>query len=324
VLLECIVFFSLLFSPFPKSDIKPKAPVGTSPQDSTYVTQTWQEYINQVGLKKAYTDFKNAYTYFPPYSQHVAMHIMGKLLYKNAGNQGITVCDRFGADACYHGFFGEAVQDQGLSKIHAMDAACIKKWGPTKSECQHGIGHGIMSYLGNDKLLEALNACETLQYPSKLDGCKLGVFMEYNFSTVTHDTDPRPRPFTPSTPLEPCASLPETFQYSCYYAQPDWWHRVNHNDFKQIGEFCDMLNEENKKICFLGSGIGAAESTIFVIKQTIKECDEITSSYGSMLCKAGARFQYKVSGQHLKTLNNLCNYSTPSFKKECIENSTFF
>jgi hypothetical protein len=317
-ILVCIFFF------FQKSETLYQPPLATVPLQSSSIEKNWLVYIRQVGVQKAYTDFKDTYKNFPSYKQHIAIHGMGKLLYTVKGNNGITICDGFGANGCYHGFFGEAVLDQGLTNLKDMDKACIEKWGPYRTECQHGIGHGIMMYVGTDNLLQALDICEKLQYPTKLEGCKLGVFMEYNFNTIRHTDNPIPRSLDPDSPYEPCASLPKQFHYSCYYAQPDWWNTVYKSNYKKIGELCDALEAENKKICFIGAGIIAAESTFFNPDNTIKACEQITSPDGTMLCKAGASSQYQAFGKDKKTVDSICDANTPSLKIACLTNASYF
>ena len=86
----------------------------------------------------------------------------GDALYHTTSLKGIHICDSKFGFGCYHSFLEEAITDKGLSAINDLDNECSKQFSKGGS-CQHGIGHGILSYLGDDKLSQALTLCTTLK-----------------------------------------------------------------------------------------------------------------------------------------------------------------
>lgn len=281
----------------------------------------WEIYLQQVGSKKTYRDVKTTYDHSSNNLQHIVVHMIGAILYEHMGTSGLVICDDAFAYGCYHGFFGAAMQDIGLSKLHEMDTVCIKHFGNSDTACQHGIGHGMLASIGNDQLIKALQQCDTLQWQGRLAGCRGGIFMEYNFNTITHMERVTARKLDISFPYTPCQSLPKKYQYACYFAQPEWWNTVYKKDYKKIGSLCNKLLGENKDICFLGSGVIAAKSSTFDISKTIKKCDDMPSGYTAMLCKAGAAWTYKAAKQETQDISLLCNSVTQSLQHTCMEKS---
>lgn len=324
----CVVFFLLLktFSSSPslqstKTDTPPSVASKFNPQGEK---NKWRTYMQRVGGKKAYKDFTTVYNNATPYMQHNMMHQIGALLYELYDIEGVALCDETFQHGCYHGFFGEALPHTGIDKIETFNKKCSqlpKGYG----SCQHGIGHGILVHLGHDKLVEALYICDTLPWHQLIGGCKMGVFMEYNFSKATHDL-PKVRPFDPSSPYSPCAELDEKYQYSCYFEQADWWDSVYEGDYKKISDLCEELSAKNKEACYLGAGNVAVRSSRYNIPETLRKCNDIPSTYGNILCKAEAKYIYdaNVKGQDLKPNESkkLCSFTQPSSQKVCLKQVT--
>src|SRR5207302_2003524 len=65
----------------------------------------------------------------------------------------------------------------------AMSTMCTQYTPNTYSrfECQHGIGHGLMYYTGND-VPHSLQKCDTFSGTFDQDACYSGVYME-NFNS---------------------------------------------------------------------------------------------------------------------------------------------
>lgn len=280
--------------------------------------EKWHLYMKYVGSQKSYNQFKKTYDSLPLSTQHAAIHSIGELLYEKNGIDGVTICDDSFSYGCFHGFFGAAIQDTGLTKLKEMDEACIKRFGKGGVGCQHGIGHGLMAYMGSKNLIKALEACDILNEHRALGGCKNGVFMEYNFNTISHTKPMKVRKLDTTSPYAPCDELPDSYQNSCYYSQPQWWNSVYNQDYKKIGTLCQKLTEEQKEICFLATGSMAGQATSYNAQETLKKCNAISSVYENMLCKAGATWIYKAAKQHIEYSSLFCD-SVPSYLyKTCV------
>jgi len=317
------IFFLGLFIFFYTQSIPyiPKTPSEKENFKAATEKEKWKVYMQHMGPKKAYADFKHEYMHVVFTRQHIAMHAIGELLYETDGIDGLPVCDDTFAFGCYHGFFGAAINDRGMSDLKMMDEACIKKFGLYGTGCQHGMGHGMMAYLGNDKLLEGLKGCDSLQRRTPLGGCNSGIFMEYNFHTIRHDENPKARKLDRSDPYFPCNTVPVAYQHACYYAQPEWWNTVYGKNPQKIGELCEPLEESNRTICYLGTGVIAGQTTYYSTTDTIRYCNSIAYENGRMLCKSGASWVYKISKQHLKQIHKICESEPIERQATCVEKS---
>lgn len=259
--------------------------------------------IDQAGVEKMYEEFKNLYADVE--YAHTKSHMIGQLIYEKEGAQGIIYCDTAFTFGCYHGFFGAAIIDRGIDVIHELDQACIERFGRSSTDCQHGIGHGLVEYLGHDKamLVEALEQCASLNWQGALLGCQSGAFMEFYFPLIDRDKGiMSAREIGP----EPCPELEARFQQSCYYDTAMWWEVVYKHDYKRVGELCDgVKNTDNKKACFLGLGdkIGFTGNDV---TKSIASCKLMPSRDGETYCRAGAMHSFLVDVQYREEANRLC------------------
>lgn len=283
----------------------------------------WKIYMKQVGTKKAYADFKKIYTNYNPFiKQHLSLHFMGELLYEFDRMEGINTCDDSFSYACYHGFFGEAIQDVGIEEIKKMEKICVEKTNPAHSSCAHGIGHGILTSLGKESIAKALEICDTFSSKANIQGCYDGIFMEYSMSSHNGSLTIRPLDDSPYTP---CSSLPTKYQNRCYFFNPFWWEEVYHHDFTILGDLCEELTDSNKENCYLGVGTISVLSANFDISKTLEKCSKVSSTKGNALCKAGAAIRYKINSEvsefkNIQT-NIICESRTSLTENLCVEKS---
>src|SRR5260221_183958 len=189
--------------------------------------------MKRSGDNQAYELFKNAYQNDTG-NQHTVSHIFGELLYDRLGISGMKICDSTFAYGCYHGFFRRAVSKEGLSILPKLDLACTQKKQDEIGGCQHGLGHGIVSYLGYSKLLDALSECRHVSFQGPIGGCTSGVFMEYNLHTMDDPSGKTYRIFKSDRPYEPCDEILPQYAQACYFQLPQWWGKVYARDYKQI------------------------------------------------------------------------------------------
>jgi len=238
---------------------------------------------------EAYAEFLNIYREYSDNTKnssniHGITHWVGAQLYYQEGMPGIEICDFSFAGGCYHGFFGQAIHNEGKEALLQAEQHCsawVQKDPARYGECVHGFGHGVLSLYGYSyaDLLNALQDCATLSSNSSSLGCYNGTFMEYNTRTMEISDDSMPNPRRPNSPedlLEPCASLPTHYQSHCYYEQPQWWLTVFGDNFSKMANLCDTVEQTlNRENCF--QGFARAIMTISLIttgevdKQKIKE-----------------------------------------------------
>ena len=283
----------------------------------------WSYRIDEVGPEQAYEDFKGEYTSQHFSIQHAAAHIIGELLYIKEGIAGIVICDSSFSFGCYHSFFALALGEGGAGIVEDLDRGCIEKNTRGGLGCQHGIGHGLMAYMGPERIADALEACATLAWKEPLLGCQSGVFMEYNFPTnfgLLNLSVTLRRELDAANPYEPCPDLAEKFRQACYYGFARWWGVVF--DHKEMGSLCAViLNSKEKEACYLGIGAAAGPATQFDISETIKKCQKMPNSKGELFCRAGAAWIFFAVPEQRSLAPLLCQGLGNDLEKICIQKS---
>lgn len=296
LLILIIVVFSIVIRTKSKTGlIDKKLPVNNS--NITQTREYWSKTIDEMGRNAAYEELKKEYANKPLGVAHRAVHVFGEVLYAKFGLDAIYVCDDAFLFGCYHSVMAYAVSKEGLGVIQKLNDICAKKYGDDKYICHHGIGHGILGYLGYNKLLEALKACEPIQ-KHPIFGCDRGVFMEYEtFELDTLKTGIfKERKVDPLNPYGQCKIVPEKYQLSCYYDLPNWWLSQYNDDYVKLGELCQAIgNVTKKKVCLMGIGHVAAQDYTFNVEKVIKACDKIQDYQDDLECRVGAVWRYYAS-----------------------------
>lgn len=249
----------------------------------------WEDEIVKVGAQKAYETFKDHYK--DSFNSHNSLHIFSGLMYKKAGTESVVVCDDSFQFGCYHGFFTAALVSEGEGVINKLDQVCVDKFGPGLPGCQHGIGHGLIEYLGPQKLSNALDLCSSLTWKGKIYGCVSGVFMEFNMPFLI-DGDkavPSVRDFNEEAPYYPCNVVDSRYQSSCYYELGHYYNAFDKGDYKRFGKLCLGVEDLSlRKYCFLGLGHYAPQALNNDINRIIEVCSDMPSYEYEAYCKMGA------------------------------------
>lgn len=246
----------------------------------------WTKEIKRLGGGEAYQVFKNKYAHLDINQQHARAHIFGEALYKVEGIEGIVVCDSDHGYGCYHSFFGFALAAEGLDIMSDLDRACIKAHGERGLGCQHGIGHGVLAELGQDRLVEALVECKKLSWQGPIGGCTSGVLMEYNQRTIEQGEI---RPLVVGEEYYPCNELPDQFTEACYHEQAAWWSSVYESDYRLIGDLCAKLSDQlDRRACYLGTGNILAGRSEYDKTKIINGCALMPDNQSRLDCTQGA------------------------------------
>lgn len=281
-----------------------------------------EKLVDILGAEDAYREFKAEYLGEDYGAQHTAAHIFGEVLYEKKGLKGVSVCDKEFAFGCYHSFFGVAVNKEGIGILPILDKACIAKWTIKGIGCQHGIGHGVLSYFGDAKLLDALEACTQLSWKGPIGGCTSGVFMEYNFHTMLNPSRITLRPLDQTDPHLPCSMLPEKFSKACYFEQPDWWDKVYSHDYLKIGELCQQITETSSMhTCFRGFGNVVGVSTDYNPDEAIDICRKMPTEESENLCRQGASWSFYSNDKTRHLAHLLCKGLKKEEEDLCIKSA---
>jgi hypothetical protein len=277
------------------------------------------DYIRTLGPSRAYAAFSDAVR-DKDYSQaHNAAHLFGAVLFDVKGLSAISTCDASYGFGCYHGFIIEAVAGRGVSVIRDLDAACKKTPQPTA--CEHGIGHGILEYLGHDHLKEALVTCDLTKPTDPIAGCRSGVFMEYNVPLVFDSESSAfvaARKAKQTSPVDPCPTLDAVYQPACYYGLPQWWQQAYGPDAHKMATFCATAPKALESDCALGIGTLAASMSHTDAQKAIGYCSAPLSQAAQFACLRAAAGAFISNAQATEKARVICEaISDPRVASSC-------
>lgn len=274
--------------------------------------QKWSLNIDRHGVKEAYELFKKDGEGKPFGVQHTFAHIFGELIYDEKGIEGISDCDPTFSFGCYHSLAGKAIIESGLSVVKDLDKACNKGFDSPNNGCLHGIGHGILGYVGYDNLDAALASCRDTWMIEPLGGCPGGVFMEYNFHTMESVESSKARPLDPAKPNDPCDSVEGAFTQQCYYYQALWWPHVVGKDYAKVESLCGSVpDRSDRRACFLGMGEAVTTHTSFNAAETRALCDAVSDPEERLWCKEGAWRIYYAAPNTRPMASQMCQGLLP-------------
>ncbi len=254
--------------------------------------------IKRLGGESAYEAFKSTFKGSGPEREHNAAHLFGESLFGVLGLQGISVCDSEFNFGCYHGFFSVSVKQEGLSIVPNLDTEC--KSSLRSSACQHGLGHGILEFLGHKNIHKALETCRLTDQPDPIAGCTSGVFMEYNVPLILNGTNytVSPRPLgDPEEPYALCAEVAERFRGSCFHELAQWWNQVYKGNFERMGSLCGAVQDDlNRYQCFSGIGNIAGSAAAYDSEGAIALCKKMPT-FGLNACLENAAWSFSANVQ---------------------------
>jgi hypothetical protein len=277
----------------------------------------WKQEIDKLGTEKAYELFKKDAGGKEFGVAHTLSHIFGELIYDKEGVKGVAFCDGSFSFGCYHSFFGKAISENGIDVVPKLADACMKRWGMSLG-CPHGIGHGLLGYVGDEKIVDALDICDTLPWKDPFGGCGSGVFMEYNFHTMQSVDKAEDRPFDPKDPYDPCNKLPARFGKTCYFEEPQWWSHVLSADYAKIGRLCSAIKDEvERSACFEGVGNVVAPYTSYDSAKTIKVCSLMPDAEADFLCKMKASWAFSAEPSAHDRASDICKGLSADKQSQC-------
>lgn len=257
----------------------------------------WGGEIVRKGAEKAYADFKDFYSTAPT-NAHLAAHVMGALLYAKSGLPGLSICDDSFGNGCYHALLTKALVDRGMDVLGEVASACELGTTWRSSSCIHGVGHGVLEYLGPDELGKALEICTSVFPEGKADRCAVGVFMDYTtpLDDESSGTQLKRRPIDPRHPYSPCdtESVPASMRNECYFVLPQhWWDRVG--GLEEVDALCAKAAKAYQKACYSGIGIQLPGEVLYDESLIISQCRSLSTVDGIKSCllvSAGTQEQF--------------------------------
>jgi hypothetical protein len=285
--------------------------------DPAYNRAYWTQEVTSSGAAAAYEEFKERTSVLPENRQHFAAHVIGSAIGEAVGPDGIKVCDASFGFGCYHGLFSDVIARGGATLIEQLDAACVEAYGQLGTGCQHGIGHGILEYVGYDHVNDALALCKKTTQVVPLLGCTSGVFMEY-FSPLTGPADalvPSMRTLDPAHPYAPCTDVPKENQASCYY-ELGGYLRTSGGSVAMAGKTCSGLSGSARENCVMGAGTLAMHVNGNDVTRAHAECAALSAT-DQLFCRAGVRWAVFQIPERRSEAAIGCAYADPVLEKKC-------
>lgn len=251
--------------------------------------EVWVEEIGMSGGRAAYDRMVRRYAGIPESEAHEYAHVFGAKLFKTEGVGGLGACGSAYGWGCYHSHIDRSISSLGLAVLDPLNDVCESLPKADIQQCQHGLGHGILSYLGTEKLFDALQYCENIADP--MYGCVSGVFMDLLNGNM-HDKRP-PLPYTDSARFWPCTEVGETFKAVCYRRLPQWWWSAviesSEEPPRTLEQYCRAVPEKPfQNACFLGVGYFYALKSQLDAEATRIECAQLEHSTDRQSCMYGA------------------------------------
>jgi hypothetical protein len=227
----------------------------------SYISEYRQTVANWTGIfgrgtAAAYAQFLEEGNAMPYDKAHVLAHIIGELLYDTEGFNGISYCTDDFNYGCYHGFSSRAVERDGETIIETLLASC----GESAIDCEHGMGHGLLAYYGDQNVNKALQRCIPESDPAN-GGCRNGVMMEYLLNTMRKADARTLMPYDPEAPDSPCQAIDAEYKPNCYFELAALWRvwSVSRGEDRaaqmQAMGHCEQVADASlRDICFKGAG----------------------------------------------------------------------
>ncbi len=232
----------------------------------------------------------------PNTDMHLLGHVVGDVLYKQEGVNGMYKCTQDFRNACSHTIVVGLLLDKGESALSLIADAC--KYAPGGSGaytmCFHGLGHGVLAYNGYD-LAKTVKMCQKTgnkEFNNRESSeCVGGAIMEI-ISGGFHDRQAwekqRLKFLSNVRPLEPCSLdiIPVEIKSVCYiYLTPHLFQVAGANlskpDVKSMAKafrYCDQIDIKevsNRRVCFSGFG---KEFIVLAKERDIRNMNSFTQS----------------------------------------------
>jgi hypothetical protein len=261
--------------------------IGVKSQDVRVQREAIKKIINQRNAKDAYQLIKDSLgsDYTTP---HNALHIFGEEIFRQKGEGAVSVCDSAFGYGCFHGLSVAALSQNGLDYLKTLEQMCKQANEKGELGCTHGLGHGVVEFVGRDNIVKALDICSGLSWKGKLYGCQGGVFMEYNFPNIfdSSESGSLSREYDPENPYEPCIDIPSKYKRACYYGLGQWLTAGN-KDPKIVKGFCaGIADYYERRSCFLGIGSTLPNKTGQDPVISAEYCEQLSSLEGQTVCKS--------------------------------------
>lgn len=256
---------------------------------------------------------------------HVLGHELGNFLYGYTGDllQSLSLTDRTCGGSIYHGVMQEyfktnLLSDNGSPSYIVASKACDElvdiSHSQIRSECAHGVGHGLVIAYNYDALT-AVTRCDEFEDDFAQRSCVEGAFMENALGYLATNGGT----FDEDDLLFPCNVLDEKYAGACYHYHSIYLLKKVNKSAEDAFEQCEKNeNEMHVRNCYYGIGIMNAFYSNYNFDKILSNCQKGNLNFQTY-CFAGA--VYNTSDQMgISRSFELCQILPQQFKMDCYEN----
>jgi len=254
---------------------------------------------------------------------HKPGHALGKFLYRYTDNlsQALLVTNRACGGSIYHGimqqYFGtKLLSDNGIPSFIVASKACDEltdvSYSQIRSECIHGVGHGLV-VANNFDVVTAMKKCEEFEDVFAQRSCLEGASMEnaHKFRRMEEGNLENDDVFFP------CSMLNQRYAGACYHFHSIYILKKVNGSVEDAFKQCDKLqNQNNVKDCYYGIGT----INLYInnkLENIVSDCQKGNINYQTY-CIQGA--VYTISDQiGINQSFEFCNLAPNMFKMNCYE-----
>lgn len=257
-----------------------------------------------VALQSIYTNDSQA-----NYSMKIACHSLGHIAgeidgqYSQNVGESLSKCTPDCGNACYHGILiGALKTHQDL--LNNLESICSSFSqfdfpGQQLTACNHGLGHGLSEFTGNDTKA-SLNYCDGLKTEVAKIECGSGVFMESIDDLVSGQAGIKlPEDIGPF-----CLELNQPYKDLCMRNIGNYKHRTTNNTPMAFQACMELTGE------YVDSCIGSLGSDFFFITRgNISELTEVCKNIPAKqdICLRGAIISSLVTDPYGNLSVEICN-----------------
>ena len=223
---------------------------------------------------------------------HLLAHVVGDILYRQEGIDGLKKCTHNFRNACSHTIVIGAFLEKGEAALPEVSKACGEAPGGkgAYTMCFHGLGHGVLAHTEYD-LEKAVKLCKktgTKEYgDQEYIECAGGAVME--MMSGVNDREQweiqSKKYFDDDDPFAPCSTdvIPKEVEAICYtYLTPHLFEFVGANlnqptekDYENAFKLCNRVpkDDENRNICFASFG---KEFVVLAQNRDIRKIENMT------------------------------------------------
>lgn len=230
----------------------------------------------------------------PGTDMHLLAHVVGDVLYRKEGMQGIRICTNEFRNACSHSIVVGVLLERGETALEDIARICRDAPGGSGAYtmCFHGLGHGVLAYTGYD-FEAAVGLCQrtaTAAYRNREAVECIGGGMMEMVSGIHNPglwRKQRERYFKEDDPLYPCTAdfMPRDERDMCYlYITPHLFTTAGANlsspgtrNFSKAFTFCNAVSLDagaNRDACYGGFG---KEFVVLAQGRDIRKIEELTT-----------------------------------------------